>query len=51
MNRRRILTGLLAAPLIIRTPELLMPLRPLSAEERDPSDINRIIAELPDGTA
>lgn len=49
MNRRTILTGLLAAPFVICTPGLLMPVRRLSAEERDPTDINGIIAELPDG--
>ena len=33
MNRRGFLGGLLAAPAIIRTPGLLMPVRPLEAFE------------------
>ena len=49
MNRRIVLAGLIAAPAVIRTAGLLMPVRHLSAEERDPTDINGIIAELPDG--
>ena len=34
MNRRSILLGLLAAPAIIRTPGLLMPVRPVDWYER-----------------
>lgn len=33
MNRRTILTGLLAAPFVIRTPGLLMPVRPFALHQ------------------
>lgn len=51
MNRRLLLTGLLAAPLVSRIPGVLMPVRPLSAATLDPWNLQAVVDELPSWTS